>query len=1799
MQVRSWLFALGLVWACGAVLAAADCNGNGLDDGEDIAAGLSADCNGNDVPDACEVVPIDLALGSETIAVSAIPRLIEKVDLDGDGDMDLVQTGDDRGLSTLTVVLNLGARQFSTTTNRVDAVISDFTLGDFDEDGDPDLVTSNRDVFGGEEFFLLLRNRGGGELAAPSRIEFPFSTRSITSADLDGDGHLDLVTPNRGEATLSRLRGHGDGTFDAPTLVPSGANSRGIVAVDFDGDGALDLATLSGADDAFSVLLADGQGGFAAPVSYALGDRFPRTLHASDLDADGAPDLIGSTPRSVSVLLNHGDGTFAPTASYPALGGSSFSVGDLDGDLDLDLAIAVQPDAVSIKRNDGAGGFDIAEEIRGLIVQPTGVSADDFDGDGFVDLALLTTSPSSVQFFWHEEDVTRIAMREETVPLADLRCNDELGCRPHAAALGDLDGDGDPDAIAFIPWPSVMIVALNEGGTLVPRPATNVVGGRQPRSAAIGDLDGNGTLDVAVVDNRNDTVTILSGEGDGSFGRSRTLTMTTDPLRVRLADFDGDGTLDIVGSGTSVGLLLNRGDLAFRRQPDQRFSRLRISGTSAVTPLDADGDGLMDLAIGHDGATNVSITLNTGDATFTEVFEDYPLSSTPHDLRAGDFDGDGHIDIASANSRASVGVLLNRGTGRFGPARDFTSGWAPLSLLIDDMDGDDQLDVVTASESGSNVSVLLGLGDGSLRQPAVFSGGAGLRFVRAGDLDLDGDVDLVTYDRISRTLTALYNETPRATELPGFEETICTEADFHQLARAVRPFPLDRTLPFLIPSGGAPPLPPLLFLNGRRFATPRDFLDEEFPATVGALTPKEFLDLTVTRSTRRFHAGEIQRVRTDEGLLYGFTLQAQWHDPDERPGAEEVKDVYDQLASFFELRPLAYLTLESGARQAAAAWEAPGFPMHDLVLTSPAAYAPYTQGVAFGYVRVLGTAALPAARRDCTLEDDDIVVLSGPPRSIGARVSALVTVEPQDETGLLAVRTNRSGTPNLHASDALERLAPLSGKLVRIEVGPAEYAVRGATLDEAEAFWSETREELSAVLPDRDFGDLPTFEDVEALDDGDLSLARFGGHVTRLVRARPALGGALASAREHGFAIPAAHFLRFLRSNRIESGLEGGQLVTYEEYLSELRAQPFLAASTPERCDALRTLTDAIRTDGQVDAELVQAIGQSLAELFGGGDRAVRLLPSTNVDAPLTFSSVGRYADVVVRGEEEIAAALRKVWASLLDPEVASVRESLGLPIEQAAMSLLVVDAAESPRATGVVLTGSPRNPRDRRMLVRVQPGEASVFSEDFGVHPETVRLLVGPGGAVGGVVQEQASSLVRDGTQVLEDDELRELGRLAWTVEQGFPVALANGIPQEVRLEVGFRLEEDGTFVVTSVTPFLLHNPVPPLPTFELEVPAGTTVCGMFAEAGAQRGPREEYELKTEVRLRAGVYPLVTDQEDFEADLIEEVVFGPTRSMAFPQESGRFERLSFPDAAGATVYRFTYRQLFEVETGQRLEIQLVSPLSFTVGEGQSDNDRRVLDEEFFTTKVGREAFQALLDDEPLIRFGSCTHRLLERFEISVVLDDGTELELVERFREADTLFETGPASLQRAEVVLGGERQVISDRFRLVYSASRHNAAPRYLVILEQPVSFQHLDRPITAIELAAAAPEFGQDEAEAFYLDEDFGIITKLGTVAYTKEVTVEPGPPTFRRGDVNQDTRIDITDALALLGFLFRQGVPPACAKAADANDDGRINLLDAIAIPGSLFGRIEALPAPAGECGVDPTLDELGCDGGCGG
>ena len=1759
-------------------ILAVDCDSDGVEDAAAIVAGTVTDCNGNGIPDACDDVPIELALGQVTLPVSATPRLLATTDWEGDGDRDLVQVSRTGSSSTVVLVENTGARTFATHATQVDPLIYSIAIADMNGDGLQDLVTAN------DATVAILRQTPEGEVAPPVLHDVGLRTRLVVAADFTGDGAMDLAVPERRALRIGILPGDGGGELAAPVMSPGSDDPLALAVADFNHDGNLDLASADRGTETFSIFKGNGAGGLTLSAQYPLLD-FPLSLNAADVTADGAPDLVATTSNWIVVLLNRGDGTFAEPVRYSTPLARVADLGDVDGDGDLDIATVLRPETLLVRRNDGQGRFSVANVWSGLLTEPMSVAAGDYDGDGFLDLGIMTANPSTVQFFWNGEPGAGLVLRNETIALTN--CAGQA-CRPHAGAMADVDGDGDLDIIAGIPWPASLSVGINEGGRFVMLPNRSY-GGGQSRSADTGDLNSDGIVDLVTIDNNDAVLRAHRGVGDGTFVVEQTVPVGAGPIRVRLADFDGDDDLDAAaaspGSGT-VTVLFQEGDFRFVSKPDQ--PELRFTRPRSMVGFDGDGDGDNDLAVGHAGATNVSVFTNPGDGVFDADVVSQPLTSAANAIRAADVDGDGAPDLVVAITNAAVAVLVNRGDGTFRDSQDYSTGWIPDTMVLVDFDGDGILDIITGSETDSNVSILLGRGDGSFEKPRTFPAGDGLRFVFGGDLDDDGDADLVTLDRGAQTITTLYNESVGVPLAPPFAELLCTLSEFHESSAAVDGSPGERRLSFLVREDATTPLPAVVFVSPERFPDISAFLRETFATTYGTLGQEDYLASIDTRTTRRFFVGEISQRQSTQGHRYSFDVFARWSDASERLTQLEVEGIHARLAAGFPVAPLTFAPRSLEAQATAISWSDPSFPVEIPPSARPRNdFQAYTLGVALGRVRCLTAAELGGAAANCQLEPRDIVVVPMAVAALNGAVAGVLTGTPQSELSELTTRTARDGIPNAYDATATTRLAELDGMWVRLEILRDEWTVSPISPP------ALPRRAVPSVPPvDYELRSVSTFDDLVTLRAGGAERELFGSlgaAAVSLAILRGTFTGALTPHRPEGVVVPASRYREFLRGNRIASFVEPDREVTYEEYLAEVSSLTGEEES-PQRCDALARLRRGIREDASITGDLEAEIAAALTEVFDDPGVPLLVTPSLNVHGAPEFSRAFLYATTRIEPQPTYGKALREAWADVFSIAATATRELWAVPAGPLGVGVVLQRAPTEPRLRGIaVLTGAEPSARHRLWAQR-----GNVDPRDSAGVVELIVLSLEQE-APSNVERITASCRMPPGLPLLSNERLASLAPLLSRARTSFLPLTATEAAGRKRLEVSFHLDREEVFRLDGAEEFIDTTPTSTSPLFEVEIPEGTVICGTFAEADTTRGLREEYELKSSVILLPGVVSLPTDADSFPADLIEEVRFGPRRERATPTARGGFELLTFTAPDGGSVYRFTYRQPFRLRDGRALVIEIAAPLTFTAADSGEATGRRQLDEEYFTTQPGLEPVRALLNGEPVVHYGSCTHQLLPRFEIDATLEDGSRLRLTERFLEAASLNETGPASLERAEITVGATSRSISEYWNLVYSAGRHNLGVGYWLVLEPAVPIPGLDEAVRVVELIPAEPELGVMVPSAAYLGEDFQQLRGLAVPTITRSAATEP---VFLRGDANADGRLNLVDALSVLGFLFGREAPPACDKAADANDDGRLNVTDAVVLLRALIGEHEPLPAPGSDCGTDPTVDALTCRELCG-
>jgi len=269
-------------------------------------------------------------------------------------------------------------------------------------------------------------------------------------------------------------------------------------------------------------------------------------------------------------------------------------------------------------------------------------------------------------------------------------------------------------------------------------------GGERPESVALGDLNGDGNPDL-VSANYSNNLSVFLGVGDGTFGAATNVSVGKVPNSVAIGDLDRDGHLDIVATNlgfagdSNVSVLLGVGNGTFGTATN--FSVGNAPHSVAIGDLN--GDGNFDLAVANLGDNNVAVLLGTGDGTFGTP-TNFPVGDYPHSVAIGDLNGDGNLDLATANIVSNnVSVLIGTGDGTFGTATHFPVGDAPHSVAIGDLNGDRNLDLVVANFGDNNVAVLIGTGVGTFGTATYFSTGfSSAYFVALGDLSGDGNLDL-------------------------------------------------------------------------------------------------------------------------------------------------------------------------------------------------------------------------------------------------------------------------------------------------------------------------------------------------------------------------------------------------------------------------------------------------------------------------------------------------------------------------------------------------------------------------------------------------------------------------------------------------------------------------------------------------------------------------------------------------------------------------------------------------------------------------------------------------------------------------------------------------------------------------------------------------------------------------------------------------------------------------------------------------------------------------------------------------
>ncbi len=666
----------------GAV-AAADLNGDGRIDLVALHSSNTADVllgNG----DGSFALPVSYAYPD-----GPWPSTVLAADLNQDGILDLVASN--LG-SHVNVLPGVGDGTFEAAYSvPAGRGAGGLAVSDFDRNGIPDLAVAERFA----ESVSILLGTGDGQFAERKALPAGFGPFDLAVGDLNGDGFHDIAVANGGwscgssgvriGSTVSIYTGDGVGDFEPAQTLNVGILPSSISIADVDRDGRLDLvvandlwgggpcfaggspgdqpraspALASSHLPALSVFHGRGDGTFDLLAFFKTGEAGTFVLVA-DLNRDGRLDLVAPHQDlpNLAVFLENEDGSFGGGLDLVVgEGPRHLTIEDFNRDGYGDIAVACWGSGTIDVILGNAGGAT-AEIVRSTAGQhPTFVAPGDFDADGLPDLAVADFGDPDSALGLPGNGAVAILRGSGDGNFTQIGRYPTGGSASCVRAC-DLNEDGRLDLVVANYLPTTLSVFLGSGDGTFSGPQGYDLPGWTAKSVDVADFNADGHLDVAVSIGAYGTSVIL-GRGDGTLAEEVSRVAATSALEV--ADVNLDGRPDLaVGVAAAVWTYLSNGDGTFSRPTAVPAGR----DPFGIAAADLNSDGLVDLATANFYSASATVWLGMGTGLFTQRV-DYGAGNGATSVAAGDLNGDGRPDLAIANSNTNtVSIRWNRGESR-------------------------------------------------------------------------------------------------------------------------------------------------------------------------------------------------------------------------------------------------------------------------------------------------------------------------------------------------------------------------------------------------------------------------------------------------------------------------------------------------------------------------------------------------------------------------------------------------------------------------------------------------------------------------------------------------------------------------------------------------------------------------------------------------------------------------------------------------------------------------------------------------------------------------------------------------------------------------------------------------------------------------------------------------------------------------------------------------------------------------------------------------------------------------------
>jgi hypothetical protein len=756
-SISSSLFAPAVNYPAGTdpiSIASGDLNG---DSKPDI---VITNKNGNTISLYRNVSTSDSIIFKPKSDITAIfnPQYVSLGDIDGDGRSDLVIVGD--GNVSLSVFLNTTASSDTITFGSRILIRNQYNpsylaIRDIDLDGKLDVSSpSNNDA----KVYVYHNASTVGNVAFDTVLNFSVggSPSGIISEEIDGDGKPDLavVSGNGYVSVLRNISTPGTVQFQTKVDFTVGSNSQFAISEDFNGDLKYDVVALNRNSSTISVLRNTAVSGeitsssFAAKTDFTTGSD-PFTAFASDFNEDGKVDIavtnnLGNTVSVFQNICTANTILFATKVDFtPDTKPTGITADDFDGDGDIDFAVAnSQSNNMSILENILVRVKSVYPAQNRLNVPKDTVITVKFYKP--MNTSTFTTGNILVYGSHSGKHTGTITLSGDTMftfnPIVDFKVGEVVNV---SLTKNILSSQGDSLTNGYL-W-SFLIDLESGSGIFTEAQTLNVT--TAVISTLSGDIDNDGDVDLVAFDNSAFNGNVFKNNS-GKFTLFSTITGLNNPAFGGMADFDNDGDIDIAienygnNSGTSVSIFANDGNGTF----SQLTTATTGSGPQSLAIGDFNGDGYNDIAVciyGNGSGNTLSIQLNNKNGTFTQS-STLTVGTGPRKITSGDYDGDGDIDLAVSDfTSGDIKILLNSGNGTFTVSSTLPLVNKSYGLISLDVDGDGDLDIAAQNWNQSLVSIFKNDGSGAFPLISTANSGGSGTLIASSDIDNDGDIDII------------------------------------------------------------------------------------------------------------------------------------------------------------------------------------------------------------------------------------------------------------------------------------------------------------------------------------------------------------------------------------------------------------------------------------------------------------------------------------------------------------------------------------------------------------------------------------------------------------------------------------------------------------------------------------------------------------------------------------------------------------------------------------------------------------------------------------------------------------------------------------------------------------------------------------------------------------------------------------------------------------------------------------------------------------------------------------------------